>query len=79
MEQSLKILGTSDANNQHLVGQKSTDPRIRRVIATGQRDDLETIDRENGNRIWVLSTPIITEDKEVIGAIEFVSQYRNSL
>ena len=36
------------------------------VIATGQTDELETIDRENGNRIWVLSTPIITEDKEVI-------------
>ena len=70
---SHKILGTSDANNQHLVGQKSTDPRIRGVIATGQRDELETIDRENGNRIWVLSTPIITEDKEVIGAIEFAA------
>ena len=37
MVQSLKILGTSDANNQHLVGQKSTDTRIRRVIATGQQ------------------------------------------
>ena len=70
---TLKILGTSDANNQHLVGQKSTDPRIRGVIATPQRDELETIDRENGNRIWVLSTPIITEDKEVIGAIEFAA------
>ena len=59
MDNTRKILGTSDANNQHLVGQMSTDPRIRRVIETGQRDDLETIDRENGNRIWVLSTPII--------------------
>ena len=56
-----------------LLGQKSTDTRIRRVIATGQTDDLETIDRENGNRIWVLSTPITKEDKEVIGAIEFVA------
>ena len=36
---TLKILGTSDANNQHLVGQKSTDTRIRRVIATGQTDN----------------------------------------
>ena len=71
--QSLKILGTSDANNQHLVGQRSTDPRIQRVIANGKRDELETIDRENGNRIWVLSTPIITEDKEVLGAIEFAA------
>jgi two-component system, OmpR family, sensor histidine kinase VicK len=70
---SLKIVGTSDANNQHLVGQISTDPRIREVINTRQRDELETIDGENGNRIWVLSTPIITEDKKVIGAIEFAA------
>ena len=28
--QSCKILGTSDANNQHLVGQKSTDTRIQK-------------------------------------------------
>ena len=38
-----------------------------------KRDELETIDRENGNRIWVLSTPVNTEDKEVIGAIEFAA------
>jgi two-component system, OmpR family, sensor histidine kinase VicK len=50
---SLKILGTSNADNFHLVGQKSTDTRLRRVIATGQRDDLEFIDRNNGKRIWV--------------------------
>ena len=68
-----KILGTSDVNNQHLVGQISTDPRIRGVITTPHTDELETIDRENGNRIWVLSTPIITEDKEVIAAIEFAA------
>jgi two-component system, OmpR family, sensor histidine kinase VicK len=68
-----KILGTSDANNQHLVGQISTDPRIRGVIANRERDELETIDRENGNRIWVLSTPIITEDNEVIAVIEFAA------
>lgn len=68
-----KILGTSDANNQHLVGQMSTDPRILRVIETRSREDFETIDPENGNRIWVLSTPIITENKEVIGAIEFAA------
>ena len=68
-----KILGTSDVNNQHLVGQISTDPRIRGVIATPHTDELETIDRENGNRIWVLSTPIIREDKEVIAVIEFAA------
>jgi two-component system, OmpR family, sensor histidine kinase VicK len=69
---SLKILGTSNADNFHLVGQKSTDTRLRRVIATGQRDDLEFIDRNNGKRIWVLSTAI-KQNEEVIGAIEFVT------
>ncbi|WP_428910264.1 cell wall metabolism sensor histidine kinase WalK [Niallia sp. Krafla_26] len=70
--QSLKILGISDTNNQHLVGQKYTDTRIRRVIATGQPDNQEFIDNDNGNRIWVLSTPI-TKDGQVIAAIDFVT------
>lgn len=67
-----KILGTSDQDNQHLVGQKSADTRIRRVIATGQSDNQELINQENGNRMWVLSTPIV-KDGEVIGAIDFAS------
>lgn len=74
--QSLKILGTSDADNQRLVGQKSTETRIRRVIATGQQDDQELIDSKSGKRIWVLSTAI-TNDGEIIGAIDFVANIEN--
>ena len=46
--ESLKILGTSDPDNQGIVGQKSTDTRILRIIATGQSDNEEMIDRETG-------------------------------
>ncbi len=74
--QSTKILGTSDANSQHLVGQKPTDKRIKRVITTGQQDDQEFIDRNTGKRIWVLSTAIMKEG-QIIGAIDFVANIEN--
>ena len=73
---SLKILGTSDPDNQAIVGQKSTDTRIRRIIATGQPDNEEMIDRETGKRIWVLTSPVKSKG-EVIGAIYFVSKIEN--
>jgi two-component system, OmpR family, sensor histidine kinase VicK len=75
--QSLKILGTSDPDNQVIVGQKSTDTRIRRIIATNRPDDEELIDPKTGKRIWVLASPVTTSNGEVIGAIYFVSKIEN--
>ena len=75
--ETLKILGTSDPDNQGIVGQKSTDTRILRVIATAQPDNEEMIDRETGKRIWVLASPVRNNDREVIGAIYFVSKIEN--
>jgi two-component system, OmpR family, sensor histidine kinase VicK len=74
--ETLKILGSSDLDNQGIVGQKSTDTRIRRIIATGQSDNEEMIDRETGKRIWVLASPV-KSNGEVIGAIYFVSKIEN--
>jgi len=73
---TLKILGSSDPDNQGIVGQKSTDTRIRRIIATGQSDNEEMVDRETGKRIWVLASPV-KSNGEVIGAIYFVSKIEN--
>lgn len=73
--ETLKILGTSNPDNQRIVGQKSTDTKIRRVIATGQSDDQEYID-PTGKRIWVLTSPVISNG-EVIGAMYFVSKIEN--
>src|SRR3954466_5680 len=75
--ETLKILGSSDPDNQGIVGQKSTDTRILRIIATGQSDNEEMIDRETGKRIWVLASPVKSDDEEVIGAIYFVSKIEN--
>ena len=75
--ETLKILGSSDPDNQGIVGQKSTDTRILRIIATGQSDNEEMIDRETGKRIWVLASPVKNQDGEVIGAIYFVSKIEN--
>ena len=74
--ETLKILGSSDPDNQGIVGQKSTDTRILRIIATGQSDNEEMIDRETGKRIWVLASPV-KSNGEVIGAIYFVSKIEN--
>lgn len=73
---TLKILGSSDPDNQEIVGQKSTDTRIRRIIATGQSDNDEMVDRETGKRIWVLASPVKSKG-EAIGAIYFVSKIEN--
>ena len=75
--ETLKVLGSSDPDNQGIVGQKSTDTRILRIIATGQSDNEEMIDRETGKRIWVLASPVKSDDEVVIGAIYFVSKIEN--
>lgn len=75
--ETLKILGSSDPDNQGIVGQKSTDTRILRIIETGQTDKEEMIDQETGKRIWVLASPVENDDKKVIGAIYFVSKIEN--
>ncbi|MFE5278866.1 HAMP domain-containing protein, partial [Bacillus cereus] len=75
---SLKIIGTSDRYKQGIVGQRSTDRMIWRVIAFSDDDgDHRTmIDRQSGNRIWILVDPIKVED-EVIGAIHLVANVEN--
>nr|WP_295974981.1 cell wall metabolism sensor histidine kinase WalK [uncultured Bacillus sp.] len=73
---TLKIIGTSEPDNQMVVGQKTTDTRIRRTIATAQEDDQELVDPQTGKRIWVLVSPV-TSKGEVIGAVYVVSKIEN--
>lgn len=74
-----KIIGTSDQYNQGIVGQRSTDTLIRRVIATSadEGEDVTQIDPQTGNRIWVLVTPVRSDDDEVTGAIYLVAKKEN--
>lgn len=75
---ALKIIGTSDPYNQGIVGQRTTDKLIWRVIATSDDDgDDETlIDPQTGNRVWILVSPIIA-DGDVIGAIHLTAKKEN--
>lgn len=73
---TLKILGTSDPDNQGLVGQRTTDTLIRMTLATSQQASEDLIDSNTGNRIWVLVTPI-KNTGEVKGAIYLVAKIEN--
>lgn len=73
---TLKILGTSDPDNQGVVDRRTTDTLTRMTIATGQQASEDLIDKHTGNRIWVLVTPI-KHNGEVIGAIYLVAKIEN--
>jgi two-component system, OmpR family, sensor histidine kinase VicK len=75
---SLKIIGTSDPYNQGIVGQRTTDRLIWKVIATSDDDgDHQTrLDRQSNTRIWVLVDPI-NVDGEVLGAIYLIANVEN--
>ncbi|EUJ33761.1 sensory box histidine kinase [Listeria floridensis FSL S10-1187] len=68
-----KILGTSDMDNQGVVGQKSTTTSIKRAISLGGSEDKIYMDESHNNqRVWVNISPIKNKDK-VIGVIYLVA------
>ncbi|WP_026584783.1 cell wall metabolism sensor histidine kinase WalK [Bacillus sp. J33] len=72
---SFKILGTSDPENEGVVGRRSTDNLIKMAIATNQQVSEDYVD-PFGNRIWVLVTPI-KNNGDVIGATYLVAKIEN--
>jgi two-component system sensor histidine kinase VicK len=74
-EDTFKILGTSDPDNQGVVGQRSTDNLIKMAMVTKQQVPEDYVD-PFGNRIWVLVTPI-KNNGDVIGAIYLVAKIEN--
>ena len=73
---SLKILGTSEANNQGIVGQRTTELRIKQSMVLEEDQSVIQIDPQTTHRIWVLSTPI-KSGKKVLGAIYLVAKIEN--
>lgn len=68
-----KILGTSDMDNQGVVGQKSTTPLIKRALSLSSAEDKIYMDESDGNkRVWVNVLPIKNKDS-VIGVIYLVA------
>ncbi|GHH98096.1 cell wall metabolism sensor histidine kinase WalK [Neobacillus kokaensis] len=68
---SMRFLGTSDENNQGIVGQRTTELRIKQSMVL--EEDQSVIRVDKGHRIWVLSTPI-KSGKKVLGAIYLVAK-----
>ncbi|KSU59070.1 PAS domain-containing sensor histidine kinase [[Bacillus] enclensis] len=71
-----RIIGTSDENNQAMVGRPTNEISVKRVLAGGGAYDNILIDEKTGDRVWVLTSPIISSD-EVIGAIYLVAKIEN--
>ncbi|WP_313428350.1 cell wall metabolism sensor histidine kinase WalK [Siminovitchia terrae] len=67
------IIGTSERNNQSIVGQKTTDVMVKRILAGGKKEDKIFIDQQSGNRVWILATPIKIGG-EVAGSIYLVAK-----
>lgn len=65
-----RVLATSDANNQMLVGQKWASDIVKTAVSTKGRQEAVWLDDDN--RVWVLATPILDTvgpNGEVIGTI----------
>lgn len=67
------IIGTSERSNQSIVGQKTTDVMVKRILAGGKKEDNIFIDKPSENRVWILATPIKING-EVAGAIYLVAK-----
>jgi two-component system, OmpR family, sensor histidine kinase VicK len=73
IDQKSKIIGTSDANNQGLVGRPTNEILVKRVLVGGGPYDDIYVDKQSGDRVWVLASPI-EKNKEIIGAIFLVAK-----
>lgn len=69
-----KILGTSNLNNQGIVGQKSNDPLVKRTLSLGttSEDKIYKDESNKNNRVWV-NVSSIKNKGQVTGAIYLVA------
>ncbi|TYR74769.1 cell wall metabolism sensor histidine kinase WalK [Rossellomorea vietnamensis] len=70
-----RILGSARDDNLDTVGQRTTNTMVKRVLATGKEID-EAFLNQNGNRIWVYTSPI-TIGNEEIGAVYLIAKIEN--
>lgn len=76
IDERYQILGTSDSDNQAIVGQRSVDEMVRRTISSENPESTIKLDEQNPERIWILSEPI-TWQGDVIGALYIESNIEN--
>src|SRR5690606_24164972 len=67
-----RVLATSDTENQSIVGQRSNDDIVKKVISSETYQEEIAIDAATGTRVWLIVKPILNTigpNSEVIGAI----------
>lgn len=67
-----RIIATSDFNSSAIIGQKSNEDIVRKIMATETELNTIALDPETQNRVWVLAAPILNinlQDSEILGAI----------
>lgn len=72
MDNRNKVLATSDADNQSIVGQRFNADTVTKSISAETYLDEIALDEDTRKRVWVLATPILNtigSDGEVMGAI----------
>jgi two-component system, OmpR family, sensor histidine kinase VicK len=77
IDKNKKIIGTSDRDNQGSIGQRSTEVSVTRTIALGISQQNVFVQKHNGHRLWVYTTPIVKNGNETIGAIHLVAEIEN--
>ncbi|MGC8227551.1 cell wall metabolism sensor histidine kinase WalK [Pseudobacillus badius] len=68
-----RIIGTSDSNRQGIIGQRITDIGVKRTLSLGAEEDKMYVDQQSNKRIWVYTSPIIS-NREVIGAVYLIGK-----
>lgn len=65
------IRGTSNANNQSIVGQRTTDNTVKNVLATNRSHSKNVYDGNNHNRYYVNVVPLLSNNNtnNVVGAV----------
>jgi two-component system sensor histidine kinase VicK len=71
IDERSRIIGSSNANNQSVVGQRMTEISVKRALSAGSTEDNRFIDDRTGERVWVLTSPILS-NSEVIGAVYLI-------
>ncbi|WP_409303517.1 cell wall metabolism sensor histidine kinase WalK [Peribacillus sp. SCS-155] len=74
---SRRVIGTSNPDNLDMVGKKTTDLLVKRTLVSKQEDEDILRDRKNGERLWVLSTPILDKQDKIIGAVYTIADIEN--
>ncbi len=65
------IRGTSNASNQSIVGQRTTDNTVKNVLATNRSHSKNVYDSDNHNRYYVNVVPLLSSNNtnNVVGAV----------